>query len=207
MKWSTEAKVGAFALAGIALFSGMMVELGNVVLFGNKGFDVTGYFEDAEGIEPGSSIQYAGVEVGRVNSIAVKDGQAVLSLRLYEGTQIPKDAEFSIQDSSIMGGKIVRVTGGTLSEGYLGPGMAIQGDSGGSMNAAMGKMNKLMDSAQTMMDGLNTIVADPKAQGSVKSTLANVDTMTQNLANITAQGIAIAHQADDTADECHASSV
>ena len=53
MKWSTEAKVGAFALAGIALFSGMMVELGNVVLFGNKGFDVTGYFEDAEGIEPG----------------------------------------------------------------------------------------------------------------------------------------------------------
>ena len=90
MKWSTEAKVGAFALAGIALFSGMMVELGNVVLFGNKGFDVTGYFEDAEGIEPGSSIQYAGVEVGRVNSIAVKDGQAVLSLRLYEGTQIPE---------------------------------------------------------------------------------------------------------------------
>ena len=29
MKWSTEAKVGAFALAGIALFSGMMVELGS----------------------------------------------------------------------------------------------------------------------------------------------------------------------------------
>lgn len=204
MRWSTEAKVGAFALAGIVLFSGMMVELGNIVLFGNKGFDVTGYFEDAEGIEPGSSIQYAGVEVGRVNSIAVKEGQAVLSLRLYEGTQIPKDADFSIQDSSIMGGKIVRVTGGTLSEGYLGPGMSVQGDSGGSMNAAMGKMNKLMDSAQTMMDGLNTIVADPKAQGSVKSTLANVDTMTQNLADITAQGIAIAHQVDGMTQQMNA---
>ena len=35
MRWSTEAKVGAFALAGIVLFSGMMV----VILFflGTKG--------------------------------------------------------------------------------------------------------------------------------------------------------------------------
>ena len=61
MRWSTEAKVGAFALAGIVLFSGMMVELGNIVLFGNNGFYVTGFFDDAEVIEPGSSIQYAGV--------------------------------------------------------------------------------------------------------------------------------------------------
>ena len=36
--------------------------------------------------------------------------------------------------------KIVRVTGGTLSEGYLGPGMSGQGDSGGAMN-----MNDIRD--------------------------------------------------------------
>ena len=47
-------------------------------------------------------------------------------------------------------------------------------------------------------------MADPKAQGSVKSTLANVDTMTQNLANITAQGIAIAHQVDGMTQQMNA---
>mgnify|MGYP000682469698 CR=1 FL=1 len=52
MKWSTEAKVGAFALAGILLFAGILIELSSLVIFGKSGFHVTGYFKEAEGIEP-----------------------------------------------------------------------------------------------------------------------------------------------------------
>ena len=69
MKWSTEAKVGAFALAGILLFAGILIELSSLVIFGKSGFHVTGYFKEAEGIEPGNPIHYAGVEVGMVDGI------------------------------------------------------------------------------------------------------------------------------------------
>ena len=51
MKWSTEAKVGAFALAGILLFAGILIELSSLVIFGKSGFHVTGYFKEAEGKE------------------------------------------------------------------------------------------------------------------------------------------------------------
>ena len=69
MKWSTEAKVGAFALAGILLFAGILIELSSLVIFGKSGFHVTGYFKEAEGIEPGNPIHYAGVEVGMVDGL------------------------------------------------------------------------------------------------------------------------------------------
>ena len=83
MKWTTEAKVGAFSLAGIILFTIIIVHLSTLVIFGRSGFLVTGYFKEAEGIEKGNPIHYAGVEVGMVDNIAVKNGEAVLSLRFY----------------------------------------------------------------------------------------------------------------------------
>lgn len=72
MKWTTEAKVGAFSLAGIILFTIIIVHLSTLVIFGRSGFLVTGYFKEAEGIEKGNPIHYAGVEVGMVDNIAVK---------------------------------------------------------------------------------------------------------------------------------------
>lgn len=94
MKWSTEAKVGAFSLLGIILFAAIVIELGNTVIFGKSGFHVTGYFKEAEGIEPGNPIHYAGVDVGMVDKISVENGEAVLRLRFYKDAQVPRDADF-----------------------------------------------------------------------------------------------------------------
>ena len=49
MKWTTEAKVGAFSLAGIILFTIIIVHLSTLVIFGRSGFLVTCYFKEAEG--------------------------------------------------------------------------------------------------------------------------------------------------------------
>ena len=92
MKWSAEAKVGAFTLAGLLIFGAIIFQLSHFVLFGKDGFHVTGYFQEAEGIEPGNPIRYAGVEVGRVDGISVVNGEAVLVLRFYDGSEVPKVA-------------------------------------------------------------------------------------------------------------------
>lgn len=194
MKWSTEAKVGAFALAGILLFAGIMIHLSSIVIFGKSGFHVTGYFKEAEGIEPGNPIHYAGVEVGMVDKIAVENGEAVLTLRFYQDAQVPKDADFSIQTSSVMGGRFVKASGGHQNRGYLADGMKIEGKAAPGIDQAMDKMDKLINSAQTMLDGINTVVGDPTAQKNVKNSLQNFDAISENLAILTAQGIQTANE-------------
>lgn len=196
MKWSTEAKVGAFTLAGILLFAGLMFQLSHMVLFGKDGFHVTGYFSEAQGIESGNAIRYAGVEVGRVDGVSVSRGEAVLSLRLYDGSEIPKDAVFTIQSSSIMGGTFVNVAGGNRSRGLLEDGMTIRGSAAPSMESIMVKVDTLADTAQNIMNGLNNVISDRETQKHAKNIIGNVDVLTQNLAILTAQGIEISRNVD-----------
>ena len=194
MKWSQEAKVGVFSFIGILLFSVIIIQLSSAVLFGKSGFHVTAYFREAEGIEPGNPIHYAGVDVGMVDHISIENGEAVLVLRFYDDVKVPKDANFSIQTSSVMGGRFVKVVGGHQDRGYLREGMTVQGQAAPGIDAAMDKMDKLMASAQVMLDGINTIVGDPAAQKNVKRSLNNFDAISENLTILTAQGIQIANQ-------------
>ncbi len=194
MKWSTEAKVGIFSLAGILVFAAIIVQLSSTALFGKSGFHVTAYFQEAEGIKPGNPIHYAGVEVGKVDRITVENGEAVLNLRFYDDVRVPKDADFTIQTSSVMGGRFIKATGGHQGRGYLQDGMTVQGQATPGIDAAMDKMDKLMASAQMMLDGINNIVSDPASQKNVKNSLNNFDAVSENLAILTAQGIQIADQ-------------
>lgn len=204
MKWSTEAKVGAFAFAGILIFAVLMFELSHMVLFGKDGFHVTGYFNEAEGIESGNAIRYAGVEVGRVDDISVDRGEAILNLRFYDGSEIPKDAVFTIATSSIMGGRYVNVSGGNFSRGVLEDGMTIRGGAAPSMEAIMAKVDKLADTAQQMMDGMNNVISDHDTQLHAKQIIGNMDALTQNLTILTAQGIQIAKNVDDITAQMNA---
>lgn len=61
--------------AGNSAFAVIIIQLGNTVIFGKSGFHVTGYFKEAEGIEPGNPIHYAGVDVGMVDNISVETGK------------------------------------------------------------------------------------------------------------------------------------
>lgn len=175
-------------------FSVIIIQLSSAVLFGKSGFHVTAYFREAEGIEPGNPIHYAGVDVGMVDHISIENGEAVLVLRFYDDVKVPKDANFSIQTSSVMGGRFVKVVGGHQDRGYLREGMTVQGQAAPGIDAAMDKMDKLMASAQVMLDGINTIVGDPAAQKNVKRSLNNFDAISENLTILTAQGIQIANQ-------------
>ena len=114
MKWSQEAKVGVFSFIGILLFSVIIIQLSSAVLFGKSGFHVTAYFREAEGIEPGNPIHYAGVDVGMVDHISIENGEAVLVLRFYDDVKVPKDANFSIQTSSVIGRDVCKINTGKL---------------------------------------------------------------------------------------------
>ena len=129
-----------------------------------------------------------------VDNIAVKNGEAVLSMRFYNDAKIPKDAEFTIQTSSVMGGRFIKVSGGHQDRGYLQNGMTVEGVASPGIDQAMDKMDKLINSAQMMLNGINEIVADPNAQRNVKNSISNFDAISQNLAILTSQGIQTASE-------------
>ncbi len=62
--------VGVFMLIGLLALGWLSVRLGRVELLGNPGYSVIADFPSVGGLKSGSSVEIAGVEIGRVDGIA-----------------------------------------------------------------------------------------------------------------------------------------
>ena len=122
-----------------------------------------------------------------MEKISVEKGKAVLHIKLYNGVEIPEDADFSIETNSVMGSRFVKVFGGHAGKGYLSDGMIVVGKATPGIDATIQKMDKLIDTTQTMVEGINTIVADTKVQNEVKNSIGNIESVSKNLHSDTAR--------------------
>ena len=77
--------VGIFVVIGILALGYLSIKLGRVSFLGNTGYTVTVDFPGTGGLKAGSSVEIAGVEIGRVESIALVDYQARVTVRIQSG--------------------------------------------------------------------------------------------------------------------------
>ncbi len=117
--------VGVFVIVGILALGYLSIKLGRVSWFGAGGYDVIADFPSVGGLKAGSSVEIAGVDVGRVESIGLADDQARVVLRLYSGVKVQDDAIASIKTKGLIGEKYVRISPGG-SEKLVPPGGKIR---------------------------------------------------------------------------------
>jgi phospholipid/cholesterol/gamma-HCH transport system substrate-binding protein len=117
--------VGVFMILGIAALAYMSVKLGRVSFFGTGGYDVVADFPSVGGLKNGSSVEIAGVEVGRVESIGLADYQARVTLRLNSDVKLQEDSIASIKTKGLIGEKYIRISPGA-SEKLIPPGGKIR---------------------------------------------------------------------------------
>jgi phospholipid/cholesterol/gamma-HCH transport system substrate-binding protein len=104
--------VGLFLVLGILALGYLSVKLGRVSFFGAGGYAVTVEFPSVGGLKSGSSVEIAGVEIGRVESIGLADYQARVILRLNRDVQLQEDSIASIKTKGLIGEKYVRISPG-----------------------------------------------------------------------------------------------
>jgi phospholipid/cholesterol/gamma-HCH transport system substrate-binding protein len=104
--------VGLFLVLGILALGYLSVKLGRVSFFGGGGYPTTVEFPSVGGLKAGSSVEIAGVEIGRVESIGLADYQARVILRLNREVQLQEDSIASIKTKGLIGEKYVRISPG-----------------------------------------------------------------------------------------------
>ena len=79
-------------------------------------------FNRTDGLDIGSKVRLAGIDVGYVeDSVLDDDFRATLTLKIKAGVQIPDDSSASIISSGVMGTKYVEIEAGG-SEDFIGEG-------------------------------------------------------------------------------------
>ena len=109
---NVEVAVGIFVVVGLVALGYLSIKLGKLEVIGGKGYDVVAEFTNIGGLKSGSAVEIAGVEVGRVTSISLKDYQALVRMRMDPDIKLQDDSVASIKTKGLIGEKYVQLTPG-----------------------------------------------------------------------------------------------
>ncbi len=117
-RFNLEMAVGAFMLVGLLAVAYLTLNVGGIDLFGSNYYRVYADFDSVSGLKNGAQIEIAGVPVGKVTNITLKDDQARVELSLRPEVKIGSDVFASIKTQGIIGDKYVQLTPGA-DDDYL----------------------------------------------------------------------------------------
>lgn len=112
----TEMTVGVFMILGICALVYLSISLGKVDLFGNKYYTASAHFDSITGLKKGSTVEIAGVQVGKVKRITLEDDVAKVDMSILRDVQITDDTIASIRTKGVIGEKFIKLTPGGSDE-------------------------------------------------------------------------------------------
>ena len=108
-RFDLELGVGLFVLAGILSLAYLSFRMGDLELFGKKGYEVHAIFADSGGIRSGAGVAIAGVQVGKVQQVVLDDYQARIVMTFPNEVKLPKDTIAAIKTRGVIGEKYVAI--------------------------------------------------------------------------------------------------
>jgi len=113
-----EIAVGLFLLIGLGCLAYLSLKLGEIRLWGSSDYLVYATFSNVGGLKNRATVTMAGVTIGQVENIQLKDGQALVTLTIHKDVKLEEDVIASIKTMGIIGDKYLAVSPGA-SEQYI----------------------------------------------------------------------------------------
>ena len=218
---TTEAKVGTFVLGCFSILAFTIIYLVNAqISAGNIPYRT--YLRYAGGLEPGASVLFGGINVGKVTSVRPWSSDPTkieILLNVKQGTPLNEKSVVKLGLTSVMSGAVLSITTGSNDAKRLPSGSSIPSQEAASLDEIAGKMATVADNANNLivqargeLDGISgdarhllanlNIVTGRPTQQKVQTALDQVNTLlateVPKIDRISDQLIALSQHADDT---------
>jgi phospholipid/cholesterol/gamma-HCH transport system substrate-binding protein len=218
---TTEAKVGAFVLGCFAVLAFTLIYLINAQLGGHT-VPYRTYLRYAGGLEPGASVLFGGIDVGKVTGVrpAVSDPSRIeILVGVKDNTPVNEKSVAKLGLVSVMSGAALSITTGSNDAKRLLPESTIPSQEAASLDEITNKMAVVADNAnglitevrgelqgisgdaRTLLANLNSVTGQPN-QRKIRDVLDNVDAMLATerpkIDRLTDQLNALSQHADET---------
>lgn len=115
-KFYIELTAGVFVLLGILAFAYLSIQLGGVNLLGGEAYEVTATFSQVGALRGGAPVVIAGVDVGEVQDVRLKNYAAIVRMHIRSDIELPTDSIASIRTRGLIGEQYVAVSPGGARE-------------------------------------------------------------------------------------------
>jgi phospholipid/cholesterol/gamma-HCH transport system substrate-binding protein len=218
---TTEAKVGAFVLGCFSVLAFTLIYLINAQL-GVHTVPYRTYLRYAGGLEPGASVLFGGINVGKVTAVrpAASDPTRIeILLGVKENTPLNEKSVAKLGLLSVMSSAALSITTGSNDAKRLPSGSTIPSQEAASLDEISGKLTVVADNAnglitevrgelhgisgdaRTLLANLNSVTGQSN-QRKIREVLDNVDAMLATerpkIDHLTDQLNALSQHADET---------
>jgi phospholipid/cholesterol/gamma-HCH transport system substrate-binding protein len=108
---STVIKLSVFLAASLLCLGWLGNQIGQLTgpagVF-HKTYAVNAAFSDATGLVPGDEVRLAGVRIGKVSSMKVERGKALVSMKVDDKFKLPADSRFELHWKNLLGQRFVQ---------------------------------------------------------------------------------------------------
>lgn len=185
--WSSEFKVGIFVIVAMALVIGSWLWSFDGVRKDEASYTARMVVDSADGLYAGTQIRLAGVQIGSVEEIAIRDGKAELLLRIRDVYELPIDTEGELRSQGLLGDYFVRVFPGTEDERLPDGAMIVTRSEPGDIDTITRNIEVISEDIGAITKVLREVVEDRNNVDHVESTLANFDALSAELRLIAEQ--------------------
>ena len=192
MKNSLETRLGIFVILVVLAAWAIMETLGGLQMF-HGGYHVSALFNTAQDLKVGDNVKMAGVEIGRVETIALDNGKVRITMKLHADAVVKTDSEAVIKFTGLMGQNFVSISFGSPDAPKAVDGAVLQTGEQPDLNAVMAKLNDAADGIKRFGDAfsgdkISNLVGPlvdfvKQNSGNISGTISNIDNITGQIAS------------------------
>ena len=182
----TELRVGIFVVLALVIGGSLAFVLGNQRNVFRSKLQYHAVFENVGGLREGSPVRIAGVDVGTVDTVTLReDGKIHVTLGVVQDAAplVRTDSVATIGNKGLLGDKLVDVTAGTGE--VLPPGSTIPSESPADLAQYMTKAGAILEDVEGTVENLRAAtepLGDEQFTEDLRSTVHNVAEITRMVA-------------------------
>jgi phospholipid/cholesterol/gamma-HCH transport system substrate-binding protein len=192
MKNSLETRLGIFVILVVLAAWAIMETLGGMEML-HGGYRVNALFNTAQDLKVGDNVKMAGVEIGRVEKIALADGKVKVTMKLHSDAVVKTDSEAVIKFTGLMGQNFVSINFGSPDAPKAVDGAVLQTEEQPDLNAVMAKLNDAADGIKRFGDAfsgdkISNLIGPlvdfvKQNSGNISGAISNIDNITGQIAS------------------------
>ncbi|MGO8705553.1 MAG: MlaD family protein [Candidatus Brocadiia bacterium] len=178
MALSVETKVGLFFLVGLAILGVITFRVANVSEYFQPKAYYTAFFPSASELNPDDPVTVAGLKVGKIKSLELKETGVLMTLAIDPKVRIRKDAIATVAWGGLLGNRYIDISLGKPDQPWLEPGSEIPVGPTIELTDVLFKINAAATDLQDMLKSAG-------GGSKIQALLDNLSKASENIAKVT----------------------
>jgi len=176
-----ELKIGIFLAVAISVLAAFIFVVGDLsVLFKKPGYLLYVSYDSAAGLEKRALVRMAGVKIGYVKDIRLKQSKAEVLLSIDSGINVPRGSKATLASLGLLGEKHIEIMPSEEAKFCL-PGETIEGIPPVSFDQMGTLLLSIGDEFKEMTKALKDMLGGEESKANFQNSLQNMSALTTDL--------------------------